>query len=42
MVMGAPAKVKREVSADDLDLICRSAQSYIMLKNDDLAAVPKG
>jgi carbonic anhydrase/acetyltransferase-like protein (isoleucine patch superfamily) len=41
MVMGAPAKVKREVKADDLDLIRRSAQGYIALKNDYLAAVRK-
>jgi carbonic anhydrase/acetyltransferase-like protein (isoleucine patch superfamily) len=42
MVMGAPARVKREVSVDDLDLIRRSAQSYITLKNDYLAAVRTG
>jgi carbonic anhydrase/acetyltransferase-like protein (isoleucine patch superfamily) len=42
MVMGAPAKVKREVRADDVDLILRSAQGYITLKNDYLAAARKG
>ena len=38
MVMGAPATVKRAVNADDLDLIRRSAKSYIALKNDYLGA----
>ena len=42
MVMGAPAKVKREVRPDDLELILRSAQGYITLKNDYLAAARKG
>jgi carbonic anhydrase/acetyltransferase-like protein (isoleucine patch superfamily) len=42
LVMGAPAKVKREVTADDLDLIHRSAQGYIVLKNEYLTAVRKG
>jgi carbonic anhydrase/acetyltransferase-like protein (isoleucine patch superfamily) len=42
VVMGTPAKVKREVSADDLELIVRSAQGYITLKNDYLAAARKG
>jgi carbonic anhydrase/acetyltransferase-like protein (isoleucine patch superfamily) len=37
MVMGMPARVKREVSADDLDLIRRSAVGYIALKNEYLA-----
>lgn len=35
-LMGTPATVRREVTADDLDLIHRSAQSYIALKNDYL------
>jgi carbonic anhydrase/acetyltransferase-like protein (isoleucine patch superfamily) len=38
MVMGVPARVRRDVGADDLDLIRRSAQGYITLKNDYLAA----
>jgi carbonic anhydrase/acetyltransferase-like protein (isoleucine patch superfamily) len=42
LVMGAPAKVKREVDAGDLDLIHRSAENYVALKNDYLAAAPKG
>jgi gamma-carbonic anhydrase len=42
MVMGAPAKVKREVRPDDVELILRSAQGYITLKNDYLAAARKG
>ena len=41
MVMGTPARVKREVKADDLDLIRRSAQGYIALKNDYLAEAGK-
>ena len=41
MVMGAPGRVKREVTADDLDLIRRSAEGYIALKNDYLAAARK-
>jgi len=42
MVMGTPGRVKREVTADDLDLIRRSAEGYIALKNDYLAAARKG
>jgi carbonic anhydrase/acetyltransferase-like protein (isoleucine patch superfamily) len=34
LVMGSPAKVRRAVDEDDLDLIRRSAQNYIELKND--------
>jgi len=33
-LMGSPARVRREVTAEDLDLIRRSAQGYIALKND--------
>jgi carbonic anhydrase/acetyltransferase-like protein (isoleucine patch superfamily) len=36
VLMGAPARVRREVTPDDLDLIRRSAQNYITLKNDYL------
>jgi carbonic anhydrase/acetyltransferase-like protein (isoleucine patch superfamily) len=36
-LMGTPARVRREISPEDLDLIRRSAQSYIALKNDYLA-----
>jgi carbonic anhydrase/acetyltransferase-like protein (isoleucine patch superfamily) len=32
--MGSPATVRREINAQDLDLIRRSAQNYIALKND--------
>jgi carbonic anhydrase/acetyltransferase-like protein (isoleucine patch superfamily) len=42
MVMGAPAKVTREVNAGDLDLIRRSAQGYIELKGEYLAAARSG
>jgi carbonic anhydrase/acetyltransferase-like protein (isoleucine patch superfamily) len=44
MVMGVPARVRREVTADDLDLIRRSALGYIALKADYLAAAvpPRG
>lgn len=38
-LMGTPAKVRREVNADDLDLIRTSAQSYIALKNDYMRGV---
>lgn len=38
MVMGAPAKVRREVTADDVTLIRGSAQRYIALRADYLAA----
>lgn len=34
VLMGAPATVRRQVSEADLDLIRRSAQNYIALKND--------
>jgi carbonic anhydrase/acetyltransferase-like protein (isoleucine patch superfamily) len=37
VLMGAPARVRREVTPDDLDLIRRSAQNYVALKNDYLA-----
>lgn len=33
-LVGAPAKVRREVSADDLALIRRSAENYVALKNE--------
>ena len=38
MVMGTPARVRREVTTDDLDLIRRSAAGYVALKNDYLSA----
>jgi carbonic anhydrase/acetyltransferase-like protein (isoleucine patch superfamily) len=38
LVMGTPARVRREVSADDLDLIRRSARGYVALKSEYLAA----
>jgi carbonic anhydrase/acetyltransferase-like protein (isoleucine patch superfamily) len=34
LLMGSPATVRREINAQDLDLIRRSAQNYIALKND--------
>ena len=34
LLMGAPATVRRSVSAEDLDLIHRSAQNYIRLRAD--------
>lgn len=33
-LIGAPARIRREVSAEDLELIRRSAESYIALKNE--------
>ena len=36
VLMGAPARVRREVDEGDLDLIRRSADNYIALKNDYL------
>lgn len=42
VLMGAPAKVKRQVTEADLDLIRRSAQNYIALRADYLAAQRKG
>lgn len=34
VLMGAPARIKRQVSEADLDLIRRSARNYIALKED--------
>ncbi len=44
LVMGAPAKVRRAVSAQDLELIRDSARRYVALKSDYLAAAapPRG
>jgi carbonic anhydrase/acetyltransferase-like protein (isoleucine patch superfamily) len=36
LLMGSPATVKRTVTSEDLDLIHRSAENYIALKNDYL------
>jgi carbonic anhydrase/acetyltransferase-like protein (isoleucine patch superfamily) len=36
VLMGAPARIRREVTPEDLELIHRSAQNYIALKNDYL------
>lgn len=33
-VVGAPARVRREVTAEDLELIHRSAENYVALKNE--------
>ncbi len=38
LVMGSPAKVRRAVTAEDLDLIHRSAQNYIRLRAEYLRA----
>jgi carbonic anhydrase/acetyltransferase-like protein (isoleucine patch superfamily) len=38
VLMGAPARVKRQVTPADLDLIYRSAKGYIELSRDYLAA----
>ena len=38
LLMGSPAKVRRPVTAEDLDLIHRSAQNYIKLRADYKAA----
>jgi carbonic anhydrase/acetyltransferase-like protein (isoleucine patch superfamily) len=38
VLMGAPARVKRQVTPSDLDLIYRSAKGYIELSRDYLAA----
>lgn len=37
VLMGAPARVRRQATDEDLDLIHRSARNYIALKNDYLA-----
>jgi carbonic anhydrase/acetyltransferase-like protein (isoleucine patch superfamily) len=36
LLMGTPARIRRPVSAEDLDLIHRSAQNYIQLRADYL------
>jgi len=38
VLMGAPARVKRQVNPDDLELIHRSAEGYIELRGVYLAA----
>jgi len=38
VLMGAPARVKRQATPADLDLIYRSAKGYIELSRDYLAA----
>ncbi len=38
LLMGAPARVRRSVTAEDLDLIHRSAQNYVKLRADYKAA----
>ena len=38
VLMAAPARVKRQATAADLDLIYRSAKGYIELSRDYLAA----
>ncbi len=37
LVMGAPARVRRSVTPEDLELIHRSAQNYIRLRADYIA-----
>jgi len=38
LLMGAPARVRRSVTAEDLDLIHRSAQNYVKLRAEYKAA----
>ena len=38
VLMGSPAKVRRQVTGEDLELIRRSAQNYIQLKDEYRAA----
>jgi carbonic anhydrase/acetyltransferase-like protein (isoleucine patch superfamily) len=38
VLMGAPARVKRQATPADIDLIYRSAKGYIELSRDYLAA----
>lgn len=39
VLMGAPAKVRRQVTAEDLELIHRSARNYLELKDEYMARV---
>ena len=41
LVMGSPATVRRPVTAQDVELIRRSATNYVALKNDYLAGAPR-
>lgn len=41
LVMGSPATVRRPVTAQDVELIRRSATNYVGLKNDYLAGAPR-
>lgn len=38
LLMGAPARVRREITEEDRELIRRSARNYIALKNDYMGA----
>jgi carbonic anhydrase/acetyltransferase-like protein (isoleucine patch superfamily) len=40
VLMGNPARIRRPVTDEDLELIRRSARNYIALKNDYLRASP--
>lgn len=42
VLMGAPAKVRRQVTAEDLELIHRSARNYVELKDEYLARAASG
>lgn len=37
LLMGSPARIRREIDADERDLIRRSATGYVRLKNEYLA-----
>jgi len=41
LVMGSPATIRRPVTAQDVELIRRSATNYVALKNDYLAGAPR-
>jgi len=41
LVMGSPATVRRPVTAQDVELIRRSATNYVALKNDYLAGAAR-
>ncbi|MBI4562990.1 MAG: gamma carbonic anhydrase family protein [Candidatus Rokubacteria bacterium] len=42
VLMGAPARVRRQVTAEDLELIRRSARNYLQLKDEYLALARAG
>lgn len=42
LLMGSPATIRREIDADDLDLIRRSATGYVQLKDEYLVDARRG